>query len=160
MDDLRHIDRVIPGLYISGARAVYQAPALRKAGITRVLKLYEGPPDWPPDFHVCDNPLEDGAPIPSYILSAGVAFIHQSMAAGEKVLVTCGAGISRSSTFVLAYLVESGYDLRDAWQLLRQRHPPAYPAFALWESLLAYYNLPYTLRDILEWMKRDDEENG
>ena len=160
MDDLRPIDRVIPGLYISGARAAYRAPLLRKAGITRVLKLYEGPPDWPPDFHVCDNPLEDGEPIPSYILTAGVAFIHQSMAAGEKVLVVCGAGISRSSTFVLAYLVESGYDLREAWRLLRQQHPIASPAPALWESLLTYYDLPYTLRDILEWMKQDDETYG
>ncbi len=155
MIDPPEVDRVIDGLYIASARAAYQAPALRKAGITRVLKLYENGPAWPPDFRLCDNPVEDGAWLPSVDLWRGTAFVQEGLAAGEKVLVVCAAGVSRSATFVLACLVERGYDLRQAWDLLREKHPQAWPALELWESLLRHYKLPYTMRDVVEWLKLD-----
>ena len=58
----------------------------------------------------------------------------QQVEAGRPVLVMCGAGISRSSTFVLAYLLERGYSLEDAWRLLSERHPAASPLPQMWRS--------------------------
>ena len=46
------------------------------------------------------------------MLQRGVSFICEQVDAGKQVLVVCGAGISRSLTFVLAYLLERGYELR------------------------------------------------
>ncbi len=164
MEGVLPVDCVIPGLYISGMRALYHADDLRARGISRVLKLYFGDPrlpPWPPDFEVCDNAIEDDAPVPFDCLRRGVDFIHQGMEVGAAVLVCCWAGISRSSAFVLAYLVELGYDLPEAWALLSSQHADAWPAFELWHSLLAYYDLPYTMEDVLTWLRwSGDEEAG
>lgn len=149
--NIGEVHHVVDGVYIDGARAVYLVPELRRAGITSVLKLYFHAPEWPKDFVVCDNALEDGQFVSQEALQRGVAFISGQVDAGEQVLVVCGAGISRSSTFVLAYLLERGYELPDAWRLLRARHPPALPALQMWNSLLTHYNLPYTLEDVAKW---------
>jgi protein-tyrosine phosphatase len=146
------VDQVTDLLYIGGARSTWDAPQLHEAGVTAVLKLYEGQPAWPPDFTVLDMPFEDGQPIPEGYLERGVDFIEQNVRAGRAVLVTCGAGISRSSTLVLAYLVgREGYDLSDAFRLLRERHPQADPLPALWGSLLDFLKVSYTWADVVSW---------
>jgi hypothetical protein len=146
------IDQVTDLLYIGGARSTWDASRLREAGVTAVLKLYEGPPTWPADFTVLDMPFEDGRPIPEGYLRRGVDFIEQNIRNGQAVLVACGAGISRSSTLVLAYLVDrGGHELRDAFYLLRERHPQADPLPALWASLLNFLDVPYTWADVVSW---------
>src|SRR5215831_15074348 len=144
-------DHVAHGVYVGGARLLYHADAMRKAGITYILKLYEDAPgwEWPPDFTICENTITDGEFVSSHYLQRGVAFINEHVAAGHKVVSMCGAGISRSSTFVLAYLLERGYDLPVAWQLIIKSHPIASPHPELWKSLIAYYQLTYTLDDVI-----------
>ncbi len=155
MIDIPAVNHVADGVYIGGAQAAACASPLRKAAITRVLKLYYGDPYWPPDFRVCENPFPDGEPISRRQLDYGVSFVQEQVLAGRKVLVCCGAGISRSATVVLGYLLTSGRQLPDAWYLLKRRHPDASPAFPLWESLFAAYDLPYSIRDVVEWYQAD-----
>ncbi len=145
------IDHVAHGVYISGFRAIYSAQALREAGIRHVLKLYEDEPFWPTDFIVCDNALSDGEPIPQDKLRRGVDFVKEHIASEQSVLVQCGAGISRSSTFVLAYLLERGYELPEAWRMLKANHEEASPHPAMWESLIVYYNLPFDVKEVTAW---------
>lgn len=146
-------DQVVEGLYISGIRRRPLLDDLRRNGITHVLRLYSSVVDWPDDFVVFDNPLEDGARVPMGTFDRGVDFIRQARAEGHGVLVLCWEGMSRSSTFVLAYLIDDlGMDLPDAWRLLRERHPKAWPAFQMWSSLIAHYNLPYTMNDVRAWL--------
>jgi protein-tyrosine phosphatase len=155
MQRVGNADHVIDGVYVGGARAIYHIPELRTAGIKHVLKLYFDETDWdqwPEDFVVCHNPLNDGEFIPLETLQRGVSFIKEHVAAGEPVLVMCGAGISRSSTFVLAYLLDSGYSLYDAWQLLRKQHPEAWPLPALWQSLIEHYHLPHRVEEVVGWI--------
>ncbi len=155
MRNLPDIAHIINGVYVGGARAAYYAPELRQAEITHVLKLYFFEPTWPVDFVVCNNPLNDGEFVPRRQMMRGVTFIREARAADRQVLVVCGAGVSRSSTFVLAYLLECGYDLHDAWRLLRARHPEASPAQQMWASLLAHYELPYSMNDVVGWWFED-----
>ncbi|MBN1965257.1 MAG: dual specificity protein phosphatase family protein, partial [Anaerolineae bacterium] len=140
MNDLRNVDRVIDGLYIGNAAAMNEAHALHRHGVQRVLKLYFDRPYWPRSFTVLENAVVDGMPLPRHYLDTGMAFLHASMSAQEPVLVACRMGVSRSSTFVLAYLLERGYDLLAAWELLLRQHPRAWPATAMWESLLEHYD--------------------
>ncbi|MBA3530678.1 MAG: dual specificity protein phosphatase family protein [Ardenticatenales bacterium] len=142
------ISHISNGLYIGGARAVYRAEELQLVGITRVLKLYPDDPFWPEDFQVCEAVLHDGQLIPPGLLRRGTAFLREPRDDKEAVLVVCGAGISRSATFVLAYLLEEGYDLRAAWTLLQQQHPSARPHPQMWLSLVAEYNLGYSLEEL------------
>ena len=149
--DIEIVHHVADDVYISSSGAIQLVPRLRQAGITSV-KLYFYIPDWPDDFLVCDNPPKGGEFIPQAVLQRGVSFINEQVDAGQTVLVVCGAGISRSSTFVLAYLLERNYHPRDAWWLLHSRHIRAMPLPLMWQSLLTHYDLPYAVRDTYEWM--------
>lgn len=54
----------------------------------------------------------------------------------KKVLVHCAAGISRSSTVTLAYLVRfEQLNLKDAYKILREARRVANPNYAFWEIL-------------------------
>jgi protein-tyrosine phosphatase len=139
-------------VYITGAHAVRRADELRTMGIVRVLKLYEDAPFWPEDFIVCDNALNDGEFVPFEKLRRGVDFVMEHNKTERPVLIQCGAGISRSSTFVLAFLLERGYDLHDAWKLLKRQHDRAMPHPEMWRSLLTHYKLPYTFDDVWKWL--------
>ncbi len=164
MANIGSADHVIDGVYIGGFRATKFASELRQAGIISVLKLYESGSwhsgfeprsgsegDWPEDFLVCENALQDGEPIPPPVLRRGVDFINAQVTADRPVLVVCGAGISRSSTFVLAYLLERGYRLPHAFALLVSHHHAADPHPEMWNSLIDYYKLGYDLEDVWDW---------
>ena len=71
-------------------------------------------------------------------------------AAGQVVLVACGAGISRSTTFAIAALKEAEQlTLRDAAQIVRRAHPGGMPHLALWESLCTTYDEQIDYLDLL-----------
>lgn len=146
------VDHVTDGVYISGWRATLYPDYLRQAGITNVLKLFADIPYFPNDFNVLENALDDGEFVPLDAMKRGANFVVEHVDAGQRVLVMCGAGISRSSTFVLAYLLERGQDLRDAFVLLRKKHPVATPHPEMWRSLIAHYGLTYTVQDARAWM--------
>lgn len=150
---IANVDYVADGVYISSARAQNAVGAIRRAGIQHVLKLYFYEPHWPDDFTVCEMPIVDGEFIRHENIERGVGFIREQVDAERRVLVQCGAGISRSATFVLAYLIESGRELPDAFTLLKQQHPIASPLPAMWQSLLTYYDLPYDMGDVYSWMR-------
>lgn len=145
------IDHVADGVYISGADATSHVPLMRVRGLTHVLKLYHRRPVWPRDFTVCDNPFNDGQRVSPARLLHGVAFVQTAVRTGRPVLVACRYGISRSSTTVLAYLLERGFDLYDAWALLKTRHRDSRPAPQMWASLFEIYEPPYPLDDALRW---------
>jgi protein-tyrosine phosphatase len=145
------VDHVIDNVYISGLRATEQAWALRALNIRHVLKLYEDIPYFPADFQTYENVIEDGQIMPAGMLKRGTDFVVQQVEAGRPVLVMCAAGISRSSTFVLSYMVRQGYDLKDSFTLLRYHHPAANPHPMMWLSLISHYQLSYSLNDVLSW---------
>ena len=152
MKEIPGLSYILDGVYIGKARAVYAAAELQQAGLSHVLKLYEAMPYWPDGFVVCDNELPDGVLIAPAKLQKGVNFLRECAAANQLVLSVCGAGQSRSVTFVLAYMLEQGWALPDAWQYLQQRHPDAQPNPYLWLSLIQQYQLPYHLADVVGWM--------
>ena len=85
--------------------------------------------------------VEDGEPLPREMLAQGVEFMKAQKAAGQTILVACGAGISRSATFAVAALKEiEGIGLREAMHIVKQAHPESMPHFHLWQSLCDYYN--------------------
>jgi hypothetical protein len=145
------LDQVTDQLFIGKARLAYDPDRLHRQGITSVVKLFESPPDWPSGFNLLDAPFEDGVFVDSDRLAAFDRFIAEEIEAGRTVLVVCGAGISRSATVVLSYLVSTGVPLPDAYRLLKARHPATEPHPEMWLSLIAHHDLPYTLGDVIEW---------
>ncbi len=147
-------NQITDSLYIGSAQLTTMSEKLKELSITSVLKLYESPPDWPAGFKVYNMPHPDGQPLSAERMARHIRFIANEIEAGRKVLVVCGAGISRSSTAVLAYLVSTGMSLPDAYRLLKSRHPIANPNPVLWESLIKYFKLRYTPMEVLEWSLR------
>lgn len=148
------ISHVLDGVFIAGAYAVDQAEWLRAEGFRHVLKLYEGEPYFLPYFTTFELPVKDAAYLPKNQLTRGVKFIRRHVDWGDPVLVMCKMGISRSSTFVLAYLLERGCDLQAAYSLLVSQHPLARPHSYLLQSLIEHYGLHYPVQAVLEWRSR------
>lgn len=149
--DLYHCNYVIDGVYIGGWRCTDESDELWNAGIRHVLKLYEDIPYFPRNFTTLEIAIEDGYFIPKETLKRGVYFIQEQVQAQNPVLVMCAVGMSRSATFVLAYMVERGYTLKDAYTLLRRRRSIVCPHPELWRSLITHYGLDVDVREAVEW---------
>ncbi len=163
MSNLYTLSEVLDGVFLAAGRVVYYAEDLRANGIQRVLKLYISHPAsiaWPHDFNICEIPVMDGMLVPSAYLRQGIDYIRDSVEAGEPVVVVCSQGISRSPAFVLAYLLENGTDLPDAWKLVKEKFPTAHPQPPMWQSLLLQYQLPYSMDDVAKWMNNHTGEDN
>ena len=67
------------------------------------------------------------------------AFIEASLAAGKNVLVHCRQGISRSSTIVIAYLMQYYHMTRDeAYLFAKNKRPAVNPNLGFWTQLGTY----------------------
>lgn len=101
----------------------------------------------PDTLDALELPIDDGQPVPDGIFPQVTQFIQQHVAAGDSVLVQCQAGISRSVTMVLAYLIEyEKMSLEEAFRLIYEQRPGSRPHKALLKSLIEHYDLPYDPR--------------
>lgn len=54
-----------------------------------------------------------------------VNHVEKLIKKGNKVIVICVGGMSRSNAIVLAYLVKNGMDFYESWDLIREKVPIA-----------------------------------
>jgi len=138
-----------PWLYIGRFSETQDDDLLRRREIGAMLQLADSVKQAGiPSLFI---PVEDGEPLPSDLLRMGVEFVRLEKALGRKVLVACGAGISRSATFAIASLKEEErLPLLEAYRQVRVMHPDALPHPALWKSLCEYYAEPVPYVKLLE----------
>lgn len=111
---------------------------LRTYRIGAMLQL--AAPVTQPDIESLYLLVDDGVPLHSLLLESGIKWARAQKADGKRVLVACGAGISRSATFATAVLKEEeDLSLVDAFREVSLQHPYALPHPELWKSLCAYY---------------------
>jgi len=80
----------------------------------------------------------DSSDIAAHFDRAG-QFIDEEINAGGRVLVHCAAGISRSSSLILAYLMRyRGYDLRKAFSLVKSIRRVVRPNNGFFQNLIDY----------------------
>lgn len=136
---------VRPWLYIGKYAETQNKSLLNQYHIGAMLQLADAVPQ--PGIASLYLPVEDGVPLSPEHLKRGVAFLREHRQAGQNLLVACGAGISRSTTFALAVLKEEeNLTLLDAYRSILDVHPDALPHMALWDALCAYYGelIPFT----------------
>jgi len=139
-------DKIRDWLYISGFEAAENRPVLKAEKITHVLNLTGGAEH--PDFkylifgNVVDMPSQD-------ILQhfpVCMQFIDDARKEGGKVLVHCAAGISRSSTICVAYLMrEEGLSVTDAIDAVRQCRKIICPNIGFQRQLKAWREMNFAL---------------
>jgi len=99
-------NQIIPGLYLGSLDDALQNIKMQARGITHILTIAQGvKPAFPDDFRYYVISLADSESVDllSYF-SAVFQFITEAISKGS-VLVHCMAGISRSATLVIAYLM-------------------------------------------------------
>ncbi|MGI9146377.1 MAG: dual specificity protein phosphatase family protein [Chloroflexota bacterium] len=100
---------------------------LREQRIGRVVNLHEQAD--PPELlqavraDTVHLPVADFTPPSHEQLRAGVAAIRESLAAGNRVAVHCGAGLGRTGTLLATYLVSEGVNAEAAISQVRQARP-------------------------------------
>jgi hypothetical protein len=112
-----------------------QAMAMVGAGAQRLVDLRgeTRPPGLPvPIDHF---PLVDLEPGQDEIILAAARHVAGQAAAGVVTGLYCQAGISRTATVAIAYLMVRGQGLEAASGVVRAARPEAMPAVDLWGSL-------------------------
>eukprot|EP01087_Luapelamoeba_hula_P010244 TRINITY_DN2708_c0_g1_i1.p1 TRINITY_DN2708_c0_g1~~TRINITY_DN2708_c0_g1_i1.p1 ORF type:complete len:747 (-),score=183.64 TRINITY_DN2708_c0_g1_i1:725-2965(-) len=105
-------------LYIGGVESAENVKYLVKHGINNILSLgempfgaddvvLEGQRSYPKNFNHLFVDIEDMASTDILVhFNRALAFIDEAVHRSESVLVHCAAGISRSASFVIAYLID------------------------------------------------------
>jgi protein-tyrosine phosphatase len=142
------MDEIRPWLFIGKYRDTLQPSYLRSKSIQAMLQLAELVEQ--PNIVSLYLPVEDLAPISSEHIRQGVDFIRTHKAKGARVLVACGAGINRSSSFCAAALKEEeGLSLFEAFKEVKRLHPESMLHEPVWESLCNYYNETTPYLDVM-----------
>mmetsp|Transcript_35533 Transcript_35533/g.81392 ORF Transcript_35533/g.81392 Transcript_35533/m.81392 type:complete len:417 (+) Transcript_35533:81-1331(+) len=141
---LENCDMIIPNLFLGGIVAAMDTQRVVDQGIRAVVcccRCTEFPErDFHKDLNYYRVDVEDIArePIELFFPEA-TAFIHSWFSRDAPVLVHCRAGVSRSASVVLAYLVEyHKYSLHDAFFLARSHRSVITPNVGFMEKLMDY----------------------
>lgn len=85
--------------------------------------------------------IEDGKPLKEGDVITGTEFLLREYYKGRKILIACGAGISRSATFCILLLREvENLSLIEAYRSIKSVYPKALPHPELWESVCGFYD--------------------
>ncbi len=111
------------------------AMAMVAAGAERLVDLRgeTKPPRLP--VPVDHFPIMDLEPGQDELIMAAGRHVRSLTGAGTAVGLYCQAGLSRTSTVAIAYLLLGGTSLQAACDLVREVRPQAMPALELWHSL-------------------------
>lgn len=125
-------------LYIGKYSQTRNLLTLNQYGITAMLQLADYVPQ--ENIESLFLNVDDGEPLPTGMIERGLQFLREQKAQNKTILVACGAGISRSSTFALAFLMElENLSLLEAYREVYKNHPQAEPHPELIKSLYAYH---------------------
>lgn len=128
-NDVELPDKICDKLYISSARGVSSKLLLQSMGITHILTAArEIDPVHPQVFQYCKLDIDDTAKtdIKSHFYDS-FKFIDEGRSQGGCV-IHCLAGVSRSSTIAVAYLMYSQkIMMRKAFQLVKRARPCVFP---------------------------------
>ena len=120
------MQEILPGLFIGSYHPASNKQVLRSHNITHVCCCIGVPPPFPGDFQYHVFPAKD---VPEEdilrFFRAAIAFIDAALSSPSgRVLVHCGAGISRASTISTAYLMHRlRLSFRDALHLVHSVRP-------------------------------------
>jgi Dual specificity phosphatase, catalytic domain len=119
------------------------AMAMVAAGAQRLVDLRgeTRPPGLP--VQIDHFPIMDLEPGQDEVILAAARHLAGLADQGVTVGLYCQAGISRTSTVAIAYLLVRGVPLDEASRAVREARPQAMPALELWRSLMRIaVNLP------------------
>lgn len=137
-----HSSRIMDHLYLGAERNASNHKELTtRTGIHRILNVaWEVGNYFPDDFSYMNVPVsDDGGEDLFATLDTCIDFIDDAGKKGERVLVHCVQGISRSASVVIAYLMRNhGWSLQAALKHVREARPIIRPHKGFLHQLLRY----------------------
>lgn len=134
--------RILPNLYLGCQHDVLNKELMQQNGIGYVLNASNTcpKPDFIPESHFLRVPVNDNfcEKILPW-LDKSVDFIEKAKASNGCVLVHCLAGISRSATIAIAYIMKRmDMSLDEAYRFVKEKRPTISPNFNFLGQLLDY----------------------
>uniref|UniRef100_A0A452R6B8 Dual specificity phosphatase 2 n=1 Tax=Ursus americanus TaxID=9643 RepID=A0A452R6B8_URSAM len=130
---------ILPYLFLGSCSHSSDLQGLQACGITAVLNVSASCPNhFEGLFRYKSIPVEDNQMVEiSAWFQEAISFIVKN--SGGRVLVHCQAGISRSATICLAYLIQSRrVRLDEAFDFVKQRRGVISPNFSFMGQLLQF----------------------
>jgi len=147
----KEVHRVIENLFVGSQDAAMNEEALKSKNITHVLNVATGISYAHIDgitfctIEILDLPETN---LINYFPRI-FAFIEKGMTAGG-ILVHCNAGVSRSVSSIIGYLMSKGKTYQEAYDLVKKARPSAQPNDGFKKQLMAYeanfQNIPDDLK--------------
>ncbi|XP_063233841.1 dual specificity protein phosphatase 10-like [Bacillus rossius redtenbacheri] len=125
--DAEPASRVLPFLYLGNARDAADLGCLRARGVTRVLNVTSHLPGYHEHRGISYKQLpasDSGQQNLKQYFEEAFAFIEEARQTGASVLVHCQAGVSRSATIAIAYIMKhKRLSVGDAYRLVKSARP-------------------------------------
>ncbi|KAK6747428.1 hypothetical protein RB195_000554 [Necator americanus] len=135
--------KILPHLFLGNYETASDEQALKRIGVHYIINVTSNLPnpfEDNPSFHYLRISVDDNSShnLTQYF-SEAIAFIDAAARAGDACLVHCLAGISRSVTVCLAYLMtKNKWSLEDAYDLVLRRNASIAPNFHFMGQLTEY----------------------
>ncbi|KAM9327941.1 dual specificity protein phosphatase 16 [Pholidichthys leucotaenia] len=134
--------RILPHLYLGCQRDVLNKDLMQQNDIAYVLNASNTcpKPDFIPESHFLRVPVNDSfcEKILPW-LDRSVEFIEKAKASNARVLVHCLAGISRSATIAIGYIMKRmDMSLDEAYRFVKEKRPTISPNFNFLGQLLDF----------------------
>jgi protein phosphatase slingshot len=132
---------ILPGFYLGSIGAAFNRKVLQEASVGHILCCCDNVKEAFPNvfkyrmLKLLDRADED---ITRYF-DETAEYIHEILSKGEKVLVHCFAGKSRSTTIMISYLIKyHKMTVNQALQTIREKRPVAQPNMGFLKQLRLY----------------------
>ncbi|XP_023833889.1 dual specificity protein phosphatase 22-B [Salvelinus sp. IW2-2015] len=153
------LNKVLPDLYLGNFKDARDREQLARNNITHILSIHDSAaPILPEITYLCIS----AADLPTQNLTQhfkqSIMFMHESRLKGEGCLVHCLAGVSRSVSLVVAYIMTvTGLGWQEALAAVRVARPCAGPNLGFQRQLQEFET---THADqYREWLRQEYKES-
>lgn len=135
------ISEIIPGLFLGGEEAALNKTKLKEMNVTTILNITDHIPfHYESDFTYHRIPITDSLNINiRQYFEQTYEIIDNIIENKQKILVHCYAGISRSATIVIAYIMKKNkMKMNDAYQIVHKKRNCISPNIGFCCSLMTF----------------------
>ncbi|XP_062953891.1 dual specificity protein phosphatase 22 isoform X2 [Cynocephalus volans] len=153
------MNKILPGLYIGNFKDARDAEQLSKNKVTHILSVHDSARPMLEGVKYLCIPAADS---PSQNLTRhfkeSIKFIHECRLRGEGCLVHCLAGVSRSVTLVIAYIMTvTDFGWEDALNTVRAGRSCANPNLGFQRQLQEFEK--HEVHQYRQWLKEEYGES-